>query len=91
MKNKKEPGKQLYLKPEEAKFLGMAVVAMVEHLKDSGTDETIPWNPETRKTIGDMLTAGKGLKIKLEGMGFDMRPLPDYVKGEEKDYFTKES
>lgn len=91
MKKQKEPGKQLYLKPEEAKFLGMAVVAMVEHLQNSATDETIPWNPASRKTIVDMLTAGKALKIKLDGMGFDMRPLPDLVDEEMKDYFTKES
>ena len=29
----------LYLKPEEIKFLGMAVVSLLEQLKDSITDQ----------------------------------------------------
>lgn len=85
------PGTQLYLKPEEAKFLGLAVIAMIEQLQQTSKDQNIPWNPESRKDLKEMLAAGGSLRIKLEKLGFDMRPLPDYNDGEHDNYFTKQS
>lgn len=83
--------KQLFLKPEEQKFIGMSVVSVLDQLESTARNQRIPWNPESRKTIKDMIDAGKGLKIKLAKLGFDMRPLPDLEPGEENDYLTKES
>lgn len=81
----------VYIKPNEGKFLAMAVLGMIETLQASAANPKLPWDPQTRKDIKDMLEAGKGLRIKLAKLGFDMRDLPDYTKGEENDYFTKES
>lgn len=79
------------MKPDEAKFIGMAVVSMLEQLKDTSQNQLINWNPESRKDIKDMLNVGSTLKIKMERLGFDMRPLPSLADGEENDYLTKES
>jgi len=84
-------GKNLFLKPGEHRFLSIAVLAMIQDLKESTQNQTLPWNPESRKQLKDMLAAGNDLKIKMAGLGFDMRPLPDVEDGEIPDYLTKES
>jgi hypothetical protein len=82
---------QLFLKPDEGKFLGMAVIAIIEQLRESNQNQNINWNPETRKSLKDMLAAGNSLRIKLEKLGFDCRDLPPYIDGEETDFLTKPS
>uniref|UniRef100_UPI004024DAED hypothetical protein n=1 Tax=Candidatus Wunengus sp. YC60 TaxID=3367697 RepID=UPI004024DAED len=69
----------------------MAVLAMLEDIEESSKDVTLPWTPEVRKDMKDMIKAGKDLRIKMNKLGFDMRDLPPYINGEEKDYFTKPS
>lgn len=81
----------LFLKPDEGKFLAMAVLSMIEDLTESSQNQRVNWNPETRKDLKDMLTAGKSLRIKLNKLGFDMIDLPPYIDGEEIDYLTKPS
>jgi hypothetical protein len=82
---------QLYLKPDEGKFLGMAVASTLELVEEHSKNPAIPWTPESRKDLKDMLESGRRLKAKLEKLGFDVRPLPDLEPGEENDYLTKES
>ena len=82
---------QLFLKPKEGKFLSMCVISMIEKLADTATDPNLNWNPEARKDLREMREAGESLRIKLEKLGFDMRDLPPYIDGEEKDFLTKES
>jgi len=81
----------LFLKPDEGKFLSMAVVSMVEQLTNTSKNQNINWNPEIRNQLKDMVAAGKTLRIKLEKLGFDMRDLPRYIDGDEKEFLTKES
>lgn len=82
---------QLFLKPEEGKFLGMAVVNTIETLRETSQNQQLNWNPETRKDFKNMLAAGESLRIKLRKLGFDMRDLPPYLEGDENDFLTKES
>jgi hypothetical protein len=84
-------GEQLYLKPDEAKFISMAVVAMIEQLRDTSKNELINWNPDARKDLKEMLTAGNNLSVKLQKLGFDMRELPPYLDGDENEFLTKQS
>ncbi len=84
-------GEQLYLKPEEAKFISMAVVSMLEQLQDTSKNPKINWNPEARMDLKDMLSAGNGLRKKLLKLGFDMRELPPYLEGDENYFLTKQS
>lgn len=81
----------LFLKPEEAKFLGMAVASSLDSIQTIMKNPAIPWTPESRKTLKEMDEAGQQLKRKLVKLGFDVRPLPDLEDGEELDYITKES
>ncbi|HUS02937.1 MAG TPA: hypothetical protein VMY77_14465 [Chitinophagaceae bacterium] len=82
---------QLFLKPDEGKFLSLCVVSMLEHIRGSLKDEKLNWTPASRKDMKDIIAAGDSLRIKLKKLGFDMRDLPGLEPGEEKDYFTKES
>ena len=84
-------GEHLYLKPDEAKFISMAVLSMIEQLEDTSKNQLINWNPEARKDLKDMVGAGNSLKIKLQKLGFDMRELPPYLEGDENDFLTKHS
>jgi hypothetical protein len=84
-------GEQLYLKPNEAKFISMAVVSLIEQIESTSKDQRINWNPETRKDLKDMREIGSNLKIKLKNMGFDMRELPPFIAGDEDEFLTKES
>lgn len=79
---------QLYLKPDEGKFLALAVLRTLDEIRET---EEHPWTPAARKDRKDMLTAGTALRLKLEKLGFDMRPLPDYEQGDEDEFLTKQS
>ncbi len=82
---------QLYLKPDEGKFLAMAIVAVLEDIRSSAKNVNYNWTPETRKDLKDMIAAGTSLRIKLQRLGFNMENLPPYVFGDENDFLTKQS
>ena len=84
-------GEQLYLKPNEAKFISMAVLRMLDELQDVSKNQLINWNPEARKDLKDMIESGNDLKVKMKKIGFDMRDLPPYLEGDENEFLTKES
>lgn len=84
-------GKNVYLKPDEAKFISMAVLAIIEDLETTSKDVNINWNPSARKDLKEMITAGNSLKVKLENLGLDMRDLPPYLDSDKDDYLTKQS
>lgn len=83
--------KQLFLKPDEQHFISMAILDLIEQLTNTSNDQKLPWTPQARKDIKDMLDTGNRLKIKLEGLGFNMRPLPDFEDGDINTFFTKPS
>lgn len=82
---------QLFLKPDEGRFLSLAVVAMIEQVEETRKNDKINWTPEARKDLSEIATAGNTLFAKLKKLGFDMRPLPPFLPGDEKDFLTKES
>jgi hypothetical protein len=84
-------GEHLYLKPEEALFLSMAVVSMIEQLTNTSKNQGINWNPEARGYLRDMLAAAATLKIKMEKLGMPMNDLPPFMEGDENEFLTKES
>lgn len=81
----------LFLKPDEARLLSMAVVSMIEQLTATSKNQKINWNPAARKDFKDMLAAGESLRIKLKKLDFDMRDLPPYLDGDENEFLTKQS
>jgi hypothetical protein len=84
-------GKQLYIRNDESRFLGMSVAAMLEDLTESAKNPQFNWTPAARKIIKEMITAGTSLKVKLEGQGFDVSPLPPFEQGDEDEFLTKPS
>lgn len=70
MNIKDEP---LYLEPEEAKFISMAVVSMIGEFQGIYDNPEINWDAEVRKDLKNMLAVGNTLKEKLQKIGFDMR------------------
>lgn len=87
----KNQNKNLYLKPDEAIFLSMAVVAQIDLLKETSSNQRINWTPETRKQLKEMIATGTSLKIKLQKLGINMSELPPYLPGDENEFLTKES
>lgn len=81
----------LFLKPDEARLLSMAVVSIIEQLRATSKNQNINWNPEARKDFKDMLAAGESLRLKLNKLGFDMSNLPPYIDGDEKEFLTRQS
>jgi hypothetical protein len=84
-------GQQLFLKPEEAKFLSMAVISMFEQLKEVAGNPQMNWEPSARKDLKDMMAAGNSLRLKLGKLGFDVRDLPPFEEGDWNTFFTKPS
>lgn len=82
---------QLYLKPDEGLFLGMAVVYALELIEGWAKNQKANWTPEARRTLKEMQEAGQALKKKLVKLGFDLRKLPDYNTGDEDEFLTKPS
>lgn len=83
--------KQLFLKPDEAKFLSMAVISTYELVEENTKNVQMNWSPESRRDMNEMLQAAKSLIKKLKKLGFDMRELPPYLESDNDEFFTKES
>lgn len=86
---KQEPKAQITY--DEAKFIIMAVSGTVEDLETNLNDPKLPWTPESRRDMKQMIAAGKSAMRKLSLITGIKEGLPPYVEGEEKDYFTKPS
>lgn len=84
-------GLQLYLKPDEIKFLCLTVVGRLETLEKAAVNPRYNLNPEGRKIVKEMLMAGRALRSKLEKLGFDMSDMPPFEDGDEDEFLTKES
>lgn len=83
--------RQLFLKPNEEKFIAMAVLSAIDLVSNIMKDQKLNWTPESRKDMKEMLEAGNGLKIKMKKLGFDMRELPPFLESDIDEFFTKES
>lgn len=91
MSNDTEKLPQAALTYDEAKFAVMAMSQTLENLEGTLKNQKIPWTPDSRKVIKDMIAAGTSARVKicsLTGINPDM---PDLEPGEEDDYITKPS
>jgi hypothetical protein len=78
----------IFLKPNEAKAVQMALGNMLETLQ---ANDLQPWDPKARKDIAEMKEACRGAAAKIEKITGFSATLPPYIDGEEKDFFTKPS
>lgn len=79
------------LTPKEVMTLEMGIARIIEDMEEVNNDQSIPFTPEARKDMRDILTNAKAAKAKLELIrGHEIRIAP-YVDGDEKEFLTKES
>ena len=77
--------------PEETIFIGIAVLAILDDLRESDSNQYVNWTPEARKYHRDMMKVGGQIVLKLRAIGIDMSNLPDFKPGDESEFLTKES
>lgn len=82
---------QLYLKPEEGKFLALATIAFITDLEEGRSEQKYNWTPETRKLMREMMEARQSLRIKLTKLGFNMTDLGAFREGDQDEFLTKPS
>lgn len=75
--------KQVFLKPNEAKFVALMVSQFITDHKETAHHA---WNAEAQKYRNEMFEAATALKIKLEKLGFNVSDLDPYNEGDEKEF-----
>jgi hypothetical protein len=81
----------LILTPKEVAAVQMALNSMIGDFEAVGKDPTLPFNPEARREMKDILeTAKSALEKIVKTSGHDVGLAP-YNEGDEKEFFTKES
>jgi hypothetical protein len=79
------------LTPNEIAITGMALAALIEDLEITSKDATLPFTPDARKDMSEMLSTAKSAQAKFElATGHEVR-LDPFVEGDEKEFLTKES
>jgi hypothetical protein len=81
----------IYFNPQEVAALTLALGGLIEDLNAAAKNPTIPWTPEARKHQKDIVSAAKSAARKLEKFTGIKCDLPQYLPGDESDFFTKES
>lgn len=77
----------------ELKIFVMGIERIIEDFEAISKDQSIPFTPEARKDMKDILTASYSAKKKLEmvinkGVAFKME---EYREGDEDEFLTKQS
>lgn len=79
------------LLPNEILMIQMALSATIEDIEISSKDPKLPFTPEARKDMRDMLSTAKSAHQKITvAIGREIR-LDPYVDGDEKEFLTKQS
>lgn len=69
----------------------LSLSALIEEMETTSKNPRIPFNPETRKDMREILSAAWSAHSKLVSVtGNDVRVDP-YREGDENEFFTKES
>lgn len=80
----------VYVTYEEYKIIQVALGMLIADLSNPKTQQ-LPWNPESRKDMLEMLAHARTLGVKIEKVTGIKAQAADYIDGEEINYFTKES
>lgn len=79
------------LSPKEVLTIQMALAMMIEDVEASSKDVRIPFTPQTRKEIADMLLNAKAAKAKIDLAVGNECIIQPYQEGDEKEFITKQS
>lgn len=78
--------KQVFLKPDEAKFVALMVSQFITDHKET---EHHDWNEEARKYRAEMFASATSLKSKLSKLGFNVNDMDPYKEGDEDEFLNR--
>lgn len=79
------------LTPDEVLIVQMALQQIIEDNEAVSTDSTLPFTPEARTMMRDMLKNAKSALVKIQKASGCAIQLDPYNEGDEKEFLTKES
>ena len=79
------------LTPKEVLAIQMALSMMIEDVEESSKNPAMPWTPQTRQEMKDILLNAKSAAAKIAvTIGKECFIAP-YVEGDEDEFITKQS
>jgi hypothetical protein len=84
---------KIYFNPKEVMAISMGLGRVIEDINamKKGEYVGIPWTPEARSILADILEACQSAASKLEKFAGVKCELPPYEEGDENEFLTKES
>lgn len=79
------------LTPQEVGIIQIALGTMIEDAEAMCHDQTIPFNPQARKEMREILATAKSALAKIQLTTGHAVRLDPYQQGDEKEFLTKES
>lgn len=80
------------LHKEEVAIIMMALDGVIEDITESSKDVTMPFTPEARVLMRDMLNHAKSARAKVNAVsGGNFVALAPFKEGDAEEFFTKES
>lgn len=79
------------LTPQEIMVIQMALSAMLEDMADVATNPKIPFNPQARKDMRDIMANGTSALKKIQAVSGSVVQLDPYKEGDADEFMTKQS
>jgi hypothetical protein len=79
------------LTPNEVAVIQMSLDSMIQDMETVSKNQKIPFTPESRKDIRDILNYAKSALAKIAIASGKLIKLDPYHEGDEKEFLTKES
>lgn len=79
------------LNPREVAIIQMALGVQIEDLEIASKDPNLPFMPEVRKDMKEILLASRSALAKMEKVSGFLLKLDPYKEGDESEFLTKQS
>jgi hypothetical protein len=79
------------LAPKEITLIQMALESTIEDLQVTMKNPKLPFTPEARRDMEDMLKTGRTALVKIRAASGNIVRLDPFKEGDEKEFMTKES
>lgn len=82
---------KLIITPDETKVIQMGLAEVIESITETMKNPAIPFNPEARKSMKQILTVALSASKKIEAISGVSAEMEPYKEGDENEFLTKES
>lgn len=82
---------QKILTKHEVVVIQMALSAMIQDIDSVGKDQSIPFDPKSRREMQDILSNAKSALAKVSHTSGGLIQLDPYKEGDENKFLTKQS